>query len=180
MFQDRIEVISPGGLYGIVTVDNIGTYGTSSSRNQYLSRILESAPYPAEYPERGYVVENKGTGYAQIQASLKSQGMPPAKPVDSLSVFVLTMRKSEKTATTNTAMPEVGPMSKTSSKLSSDAGQTLINAVQENGSISKTEASELLGTSGATAYRRIKELIDAGALVVAGKQGRSTRYKLAN
>jgi ATP-dependent DNA helicase RecG len=180
MFQDRIEVISPGGLYGIVTVDNIGTYGTSSSRNQYLSRILESAPYPAEYPERGYVVENKGTGYAQIQASLKSQGMPPAKPVDSLSVFVLTMRKSEKTATTNTALPEVGPTSKKSSKLSSDAGQTLINAVQENGSISKTEASELLGTSGATAYRRIKELIDAGALVVAGKQGRSTRYKLAN
>ena len=44
----------------MVTVDNIGTYGASSSRNQFLSRILESVPYPEGYPERGFVVENKG------------------------------------------------------------------------------------------------------------------------
>ena len=95
MFEDRIEIISPGGLFGMVTVDNIGTYGASSRRNQYFSRILESAPYPEGYPEKGYVVENKGTGFAQIQAALKKQGMEPAKPEDSLSFFAVTMCKAD-------------------------------------------------------------------------------------
>ena len=95
MFADRIEIISPGGLYGMVTVDNIGTYGASSSRNQFLSRILESVPYPEGYPERGFVVENKGTGFAQIQGSLRSQGMRPAFPRDDLSLFCLTMWKGQ-------------------------------------------------------------------------------------
>lgn len=95
MFADRIEIISPGGLYGMVTVDNIGTYGPSSSRNQFLSRILESVPYPEGYPERGFVVENKGTGIARIQGSLRNQGMCPAHLQAGPSHFRLTMWKGD-------------------------------------------------------------------------------------
>ena len=95
MFADRIEIISPGGLDGMVTVDNIGTYGASSSRNQFLSRILESVPYPEGYPERGFVVENKGTGFAQIQESLRRQGLRPAHLQAGPSRFCLTMWKDE-------------------------------------------------------------------------------------
>ncbi|WP_248921964.1 ATP-binding protein [Olsenella intestinalis] len=95
MFVDRIEIISPGGLYGLVTVDDIGTYGASSSRNQFLSRILESVSYPEGYPERGFVVENKGTGFAQIQESLRRQGLRPAHLQAGPSRFCLTMWKDE-------------------------------------------------------------------------------------
>ena len=95
MFADRIEIISPGGLFGMVTVDNIGTYGASSSRNQFLSHILESVPYPEGYPERGFVVENKGTGFAQIQGSLRNQGMRPAHLQAGPSHFRLTMWKGD-------------------------------------------------------------------------------------
>ena len=93
MYADRIEVINPSGLYGMVPVDTIGRHGASSSRNQYLSRILESSPYPSGYPARGYVVENKGTGFAQIQVTLRGRGMAPAVPEDGLSPFVVTMKK---------------------------------------------------------------------------------------
>ncbi|SER29392.1 ATP-binding protein [Parafannyhessea umbonata] len=95
MFADRIEIISPGGLYGMVTVDNIGTYGASSSRNQFLSRILESVPYPEGYPERGFIVGNRGAGFARIQESLSRQGMRSAHLKSGSSRFCLTMWKGD-------------------------------------------------------------------------------------
>lgn len=105
MYADRIEVINPGGLYGMVTVDTIGRHGASSSRNQYLSRILESSPYPSGYPESGYVVENKGTGFAQIQVTLRGRGMEPAIPEASLSLFVVTMKKGRFGVSASAMMP---------------------------------------------------------------------------
>lgn len=163
MFVDRIEVVSPGGLYGMVTVDNIGKYGASSSRNQYLSRILESAPYPEGYPEKGYVVENKGIGFAQIQAALKSQGMDPAEPKDSLSLFVVTMRKKRASATDSAlASAAITPKNKMDKDL-----KAILSTVRLWGSISTSEASSVLGVSTATSYRRIKELVEKGLLVSA-------------
>lgn len=166
MYANRLEVVSPGGLYGMVTVDNIGEYGASSSRNQFLSRILESTPYPEGYPERGYVVENKGTGYAQIQAALRAQGMPPAEPIDSLSTFVVRMRKRADGA--GGAAPEPhGP---------DEESEAILRAARERGSVSTGEVERMLGISPATALRRIKALIAAGRMTSTGKHGRSTRY----
>ena len=175
MYADRIEVISPGGLYGTVTVDNIGKYGASSSRNQYLSRILESAPYPEGYPEKGYVVENKGTGFAQIQASLKEYGMAPAVPEDSLSLFVVTMKKKRPN---DSAAFHASASTTIESKAEREVS-AILDAVRINGSVSTSEASSLLGVSTATAYRRIKEMVGKGVLKQNERQGRSTRYERA-
>lgn len=163
MYRDRIEVINPGGLYGTVTVDNIGRYGSSSSRNQFLSRILESAPYPADCPEKGYVVENKGTGFAQIQASLKERGMEPAVPEDSLSLFVLTIRKGHRL----------------NDPMTSEGDEGILRIVDEKGSVSTSDVATNLGVSSATAYRRIKKLLRDGVLKQAGRKGRSVRYARA-
>ena len=75
--------------------DNIGTYGASSSRNQFLSRILESVPYPEGYPERGFIVGNRGAGFARIQESLSRQGMRSAHLKSGSSRFCLTMWKGD-------------------------------------------------------------------------------------
>lgn len=172
MYDDRIEIVSPGGLYGTVTVDNIGKYGASSSRNQYLSRILESAPYPEGYPEKGYVVENKGTGFAQIQAALKKRGMAPAVPEDSLSLFAVTMRKKQ------SSKPKLVVASApiTLESKMEDEMQAIMNAVDAKGFISTSEVSTLLGVSTATAYRRIRDLVNKGMLKPTERQGRSARY----
>lgn len=175
MYSDRIEIVSPGGLYGTVTVDNIGKYGASSSRNQYLSRILESSPYPEGYPETGYVVENKGTGFAQIQAALKGCGMSPAVPEDSLSLFVVTMKKGQRSGLV--ALSDSAP--KGFKGKPQHEAEAILAEVRANGTISTSEASALLGVSTATAYRRIKEMLDNGVLKQSGEQGRSTRYEEA-
>ena len=41
LYVDRLEILNPGGLYGTVTVDRLGTAGMSSARNQHLSALLE-------------------------------------------------------------------------------------------------------------------------------------------
>ena len=164
-FSDRLEIISPGGLYGMVTVDNIGTYGASSSRNQFLSRLLESVPYPMGYAESGFVVENKGTGFAQVQATLKAQNMLPAIPDDSLSHFAVTIMKQRTKRTQAT------------SKASKD--EAILEMLENCETISTSDVSNLLNVSASSAYRYVKNLVKADKLQSEGNHGRSTRYKLA-
>ena len=58
LYDNRLEFLSPGGLYGTVTAATVASAGYSSTRNQYLADILESTPY-----EGGFVAENRGAGF---------------------------------------------------------------------------------------------------------------------
>lgn len=67
MFADRLEVQSPGGLFGNVTVDNIEE--EHSTRNARLMRMMEDM----------HIVENRGSGIkAMIQALREANLEPPA------------------------------------------------------------------------------------------------------
>ena len=98
MYADRLEVLNPGGLFGSVTIDTLGTIGISSSRNQFLSNILETTPYP----DGGYVVENRGTGYQVIEEQLQAALMNPPQPKSTPSFFSLTFDKRKMTASEKT------------------------------------------------------------------------------
>lgn len=95
MFADRLEIMSPGGLYGPVTVESLGQYGVSATRNEYLSNILEATPFAEEDVEKGYVVENKGTGFAQIRRALALAGMPDPMVRDDISTFCLSFGRRD-------------------------------------------------------------------------------------
>lgn len=169
MYADRLEVVNPGGLYGMVTVDTIGQYGASSSRNQYLSRILESTPYPYDVPETGYVVENKGTGFAQIQATLKRYSMLPAEPIDDLGAFALVIY--------NQARPsEEGEVASSSGELA-QIENAVITLLAGEESLSSSEVASALQVSASTARRHLKGLIASGRVEQVGKT-RGARYRL--
>ena len=91
MYADRLEVLSPGGLYGAVTVDTIGEVGASSTRNQHLSLLLETTPYE----EGGFVAENRGTGFSLIESELRAFDMEPPEVVDRPSLFSLTIKRRD-------------------------------------------------------------------------------------
>ncbi|MFI5911505.1 ATP-binding protein [Dactylosporangium sp. NPDC051541] len=87
MFPDRLVVRNPGGLFGPVTLENLGEEGATSSRNAALLRILEDVPIPGE--ERT-VCENRGSGIRAMLISLRRAGMTAPKFEDRISSFVVT------------------------------------------------------------------------------------------
>jgi len=91
MYVDRLEVVSPGGLYGTVTLRTLGKAGLSSSRNQRLAVLLESVSLPGGGP----VAENRGTGIAVMQSELAKSLMPPPEFRDDISSFTVVFRRRQ-------------------------------------------------------------------------------------
>jgi ATP-dependent DNA helicase RecG len=59
VFPDRVEVSSPGGLFGNVRLEGLGESGTSSSRNPRLAALLQEVGDPITGRP---VAENRGSG----------------------------------------------------------------------------------------------------------------------
>ena len=80
MFADRLEVQSPGGLFGTVTVDNIEE--EQSTRNARLMRMMEDV----------HIVENRGSGIKAMLHALREANLEPPAFKDRRSSFQVTFR----------------------------------------------------------------------------------------
>jgi ATP-dependent DNA helicase RecG len=87
MFPDRLVVVNPGGLFGPVTVDQLGFEGISARRNRVLMALLEDTVAPEE---RRVVSENRGTGIGAMLAALRVAGMGPPSFANSIATFSVT------------------------------------------------------------------------------------------
>lgn len=166
MYADRLEILNPGGLFGDVTIDNLGESGVSASRNQFLSNILETTPYP----EGGYVVENRGTGYQVIEEELQDALMPPPKPLNTLTFFSLTFDKRRVSDSERRGQrPDV-----------SDIPSAIITMLQERSSASARDMMKASGLSRSTINNNLRRLI-ADGIVEPTEPGRSPkqRYRLS-
>jgi len=67
MYNDRIEIINPGALYGTNRIEKLGTATTMESRNTNIVRILE---------EKGAVIENRHSGIPTMRREMKNYGLP--------------------------------------------------------------------------------------------------------
>lgn len=68
-FSDRIEIFSPGGLYGGVTPDNFQSRNPSSYRNPTIAVAMKNLDY----------VNKFGTGISRARSELAKNGNPPAE-----------------------------------------------------------------------------------------------------
>lgn len=66
-FRDRIEIVNPGGPFGIVTRDNFGTPGVTDYRNPNLAEAMKVLGY----------VQRFGVGIATARRLLNENGNPP-------------------------------------------------------------------------------------------------------
>ena len=87
MYPDRLVIKNPGGLFGPVTIDNLGEEGISSARNATLIKLLEDVPLPGETRT---VCENRGSGIRSMLDSLLRAGMSPPQFEDRISSFKVT------------------------------------------------------------------------------------------
>lgn len=79
-FSDRVEVRSPGGLYGQVTRDNFDH--ANDYRNPVIAEVMKSLGY----------VERFGSGIARVRDALQSNGNPPPEFVFEPTHVVVTVR----------------------------------------------------------------------------------------
>ena len=163
MYLDRLEILNPGGLFGNMTIENLGESGMSASRNQFLSNILETTPYPGG----GFVVENRGTGYQVIEEELQDALMPPPKPKSTLALFSLTFDK-RRVSESERHLPDA-----------SDVPSAIVDLLRQCTSASAREMTEASGLSRSTINNNLRRLIREG-VVEPTEPGRSPkqRYRL--
>lgn len=76
MYEDRLELENPGGLYGRITIDDLGK-ASADTRNPYMAGALEIM----------IDTENRFSGIPTIVAELKNAGMPAPIFIDKRGVF---------------------------------------------------------------------------------------------
>ena len=78
-FNDRIEVLSPGGAYGVVTAANFGQPGLTDYRNPNLAEAMKNLGY----------VQRFGVGIPTARRLLKTAGHPePEFQINDINVLV--------------------------------------------------------------------------------------------
>ena len=80
MFADRLEVQSPGGLFGNVNEENLEE--EHSTRNARLMRMMEDM----------HIVENRGSGVKAMLQAMREANLEPPKFTDRRSSFLVTCR----------------------------------------------------------------------------------------
>lgn len=84
MYEDRLELENPGGLYGRITVDELGKV-SADTRNPYIAGALEIM----------IDTENRFSGIPTILSELKKAGMPSPVFIDRRGVFKVIFYKRD-------------------------------------------------------------------------------------
>ena len=83
-FDDRIEIINPGGPYGSVTAQNFGSPGVSDYRNPNIASVLKTLGF----------VQRFGFGIAEARRALHANGNPELEfQVQASSVLAIVRQK---------------------------------------------------------------------------------------
>lgn len=143
IFDDRVEITSPGGLPGQITVELLGT-GVSHTRNRVIGRVFR---------EMG-LIEEWGQGTTRMREAMNRWGLKPPKFEDLSTAFKVTL-------TQEPAEGEPGPLD--------EDEERLLEAVRDRGSLTSREGSELVGQSKRSVQRKLKALEERGLVRWEGK-----------
>ena len=87
LFENRLEIRSPGGIYGRIAVDQLGKV-QPDTRNPVLASALEVLE----------IAENRYSGIPIIERELARYGLPPAQIEDKRGTFTITFYKKNSVA----------------------------------------------------------------------------------
>jgi ATP-dependent DNA helicase RecG len=151
LFANRLEVQSPGGLGGNLTVDNI--VFEQYTRNPHIVRLLE---------DHGYV-ERRGLGVDQMIHVMSEAGLEPPIFENRASSFWVTLRRG----------PEIEPLPDLSPLGLNDRQARALRYLQRHGKLTNREYQQEFDVSERTALYDLQGLVDAGlALPVSSGRGR--------
>lgn len=139
MFEDRIEIKNPGGIYGRIRVDQLGKL-QPDTRNPVIASALEVLK----------ITENRYSGIPTIRRTMNEYNLPQPKFADERGNFVVTLYKHQQNENVPSAESEK------------------INAILQFCQIPRTrkEICEYLGISSVTyaIQTHIMPLVESGLL----------------
>lgn len=90
IFDDRIEILNPGDLYGNNRLENLGSDNMLEVRNNIIIRLLEDTTD---------IVENRHTGIATMRDEMKKMNLPEPEFETLRGTFKVTFKKEKQETT---------------------------------------------------------------------------------
>ncbi|PZG20299.1 hypothetical protein C1I98_37580 [Spongiactinospora gelatinilytica] len=169
LYPDRLVIRNPGGLYGPVTIDSLGTNTLSSSRNRALLEILEDTPMGDGH----MVCENRGTGIARMRYALTQVGMESPTFIDEIGIF-----QAEFPNHTLLDPEALDWLSSVSSRPLTRSQMTALVMMRNGSDLTNGSFRAATGVlDGRAASKELKELVELGIVEQIGTRG-SAHYKL--
>jgi ATP-dependent DNA helicase RecG len=151
LFADRLEVQSPGGLGGHLTVDNIAY--EQYTRNPHVMRLLEDLGY----------VERRGLGIDQMIRAMTDAGREPPVFENRGSSFWVTLR----------GRPPARPLPDLARMGLNDRQIRAVEHLRREGRLTNRGYQEAFGVSERTALYDLQGLVESGlALPISSGRGR--------
>lgn len=168
MLPDRLKISNPGGLFGSLTMDKLGTRGGTASRNRFLTQILEDVPYTDYDGNVGCVVENRGSGILTINRELADALMERPIMRSTLDEFEIVFRHRRMTEQEGSGYSK------------GNVEAAVLAYFTEHESASTSEVAKVSGMSVKTVGRYIRRLLDEELLEPIGtKNSPKRRYRLS-
>ena len=160
IFDDRIEILNPGGLYGNNRIENLGTDNILDVRNNTIIRLLE---------ETTEIVENRHTGIATMRDEMKKMNLPEPEFENLRGTFKVTFRKEKSTIKNKTEQFQSGQnwteLDRNKSLTDIDSTQDkILYLISENPKITQTIMSKKLGFARSTISSNLQKLKENGII----------------
>lgn len=161
VFSDRVEVVSPGGLWG-KTRDRLAD-GRSCCRNATLMKLMSFIPLPGG---AGTPAEGNGSGIPFMVSESLRHGLQPPTFCPAIDHFKVILHR-----------PAEGPSGVSGTTLN---GEALVRALlDEHGELSVRELSEKSGLSVNQVRSRVRKLLaDAEIVATAPETSKNRRYRV--
>ncbi len=140
-----MEIQSPGGLYGTVTLETLEE--EQSTRNRTLVRLLEDL----------HLVENRGSGIKAMLGAMRSANLEPPRFQDRRSSFLVTMRNLTLMNTEAIAW-----LNRFSDRPLNDRQRLALVYLRHNQQITNFDYQRLAHVDSLTASRELRGLVQTG------------------
>ena len=159
VYDDRVEVTSPGMLYGGLTIEQIKE-GGSKIRNRCIAEVFS----------RMRIIESWGTGIKRMFSSCREYGIRDPELLEIGDSFRVNLYRPSYSGNDAQSSPKSSP--KSSSKSSPNGlnatQQKIMQMIRKNSRITQAEMAEIIKISRRAVQKNIKELVDQGIIVHEG------------
>lgn len=165
VYPDRVEINSPGGLWGDRTLDNLDE-NRSTTRNPRLANLLSNLPTPIRSAR---VAENQGSGIQRMRIAMERHGLPDPEFRASIGDFTVILYRDQR----STAEPAF----EQPAEVEQAETDPVLRALRSDVPASAREVAERSGLALATVRPKLKALVESGAVAAtAPPTSRNRKY----